>query len=134
MNALRQIHAALVPDGLLVDTQPVSPQPPIRLDDAQLGTLDMREWAATIDAIDRQTALTVDDGLYRLEHQRALTVTDTYDDGPELIRYVHDWQGTRIPPPVALTLSDVPALVSLDQEVRLRLYRALHPPSRGTTI
>src|SRR4051812_26844096 len=134
VNALRQIHSALVPHGLLVDTQPVSPHPAHPSGGSRLGTLDMREWAAPVDAVDRQAALAVNEGLYRLEHERCLIVTDAYDDGPELTRYVQDWQGTQIPPPVALALSDVPALVSLDQEVRLRLYRALHPPSRGATI
>jgi hypothetical protein len=85
----------------------------------------MRAWAATIEAVDRQTVLTVDEGLYRLEHERSLIVTDTYDDGPELLRYVRDWQGTRIPTALSHTLSDVSTPVSLDQEIRLRLYRAL---------
>jgi hypothetical protein len=125
VNALRKIHAHLAPSGLLVDTQPVSAHPPIRQDDAALGTLDMRAWAATIEAVDRQTTLAVDEGLYRLEHERALIVTDTYDDGPELLKYVHDWEGTRIPTAVAHTLSAVATPLSLDQEIRLRLYRAL---------
>jgi hypothetical protein len=127
VNALRRIHAALVPNGRLVDTQPLSPHPPIRLGDNELGTLDMREWAATIAAVDRETARTVEKGLYRLERERSLIVTDTYDDGPELLSEVREWAGTRIPPPVAHALSEVSAPVSLHQDVRLRLYRALGP-------
>jgi hypothetical protein len=124
VNALRRIHAALVPDGLLVDTQPVSARPPISCGDRALGNLDMREWAATIGAVDRRTASVLATGLYRLEHEGSLTVTDVYDDGPELLREVHEWEGTRIPPAVARTLSDVPVAVSVCQEIRLRLYRA----------
>ena len=124
MNALRRIHAALVPDGLLVDTQPVSARPPISCADRALGDLDMREWAATIDAVDRRTALVVAAGLYRLEHERSLTVTDVCDDGPELLRQVRDWQGTRIPAVVERTLGNVRVPVSVCQEIRLRLYRA----------
>jgi hypothetical protein len=125
VNALHKIHAHLAPNGLLVDTQPVSAHPPIRQHAIELGTLDMRAWAATIEAVDRHTTLTTAEGLYRLEHERSLIVTDTYDDGPELLSYVRDWQGTRIPTAVAHTLSDVSTPVSLDQEIRLRLYRAL---------
>ena len=125
MNALRRIHAALVPSGLLIDTQPVSPHPPIRQDNTPLGTLDMRDWSATIAAIDRETARTVDEGLYRLEHEHTLTVTDTYDDGPDLLGEVREWAGTRIPSPVAHALSAVFTPVSLDQEIRLRIYRTL---------
>jgi hypothetical protein len=126
VNALRRIHAGLVPSGLLIDTQPVSPHPPIRQDNAPLGTLDMREWSATIAAVDRETARTVDGGLYRLECERRLTVTDTYDDGPDLLSEVREWEGTRIPT-AAHTLSAVSTPVSLDQEIRLRIYRTLEP-------
>jgi hypothetical protein len=125
VHALRQIHATLAPGGLLVDTQPLSPHPPVCLGDTQLGALDMRAWAATIDAIDQQTALALDAGLYRLEHERSFVVTDSYDDGPELIEYVQEWQGTRIPPAVERTLSEVSVPLSLHQDVRLRLYRTL---------
>jgi hypothetical protein len=128
VNALRRIHAVLVPSGLLIDTQPVSPHPPIRQDNAPLGTLDMREWSATIAAVDRETARTVEKGLYRLERERTLTVTDTYDDGPELLGEVGEWAGTRIPTAVAHTLSAVSAPVSLDQQIRLRIYRTRRSP------
>jgi hypothetical protein len=125
VNALRQIHAHLVPHGLLVDTQPVSAQPPIRQGAAELGTLDMGAWAETIEAVDGRTALVVDEGLYRLEHERSLVVADAYDDGPDLISDVQNWQGTRIPPTLARTLRGVSTPVRVDQEIRLRLYRAL---------
>jgi hypothetical protein len=127
VNALRRIHAAVVPSGLLIDTQPVSPHPLIREDNAPLGTLDMREWSAAIAAVDRETARTLDKGLYRLEREHTLTVTDTYDDGPELLSEVREWEATRIPPPTAHALSAVSTPVSLDQEIRLRIYRTLAP-------
>jgi hypothetical protein len=59
--------------------------------------------AATIDAVDRRTASVLAAGLYRLEHERSLTVTDVYDDGPELLRELQDWKGTRVPPALART-------------------------------
>jgi hypothetical protein len=124
VNALHRIHAALAPDALLVDTQPVSAQPPVSCADCELGTLDMREWAATIDAVDQRTADVVTEGLYRLEHEGSLTVADVYDDGTELLREVRDWDGTRIPPAVERTLSNVQVAVGVHQEIRLRVYRA----------
>ena len=45
MHALGNLHHALVPDGLIVDTQPISAQPRVLADNVELGTLDMREWA-----------------------------------------------------------------------------------------
>jgi hypothetical protein len=130
VNALRRIHAALVEDGLLVDTQPVSAEPPVRCGDRVLGSLDMREWTATIDAVDRRTADVVADGLYRLEHEGALTVTDVYDDGAEFLREVRDWDGTRVPAALARTLTAAPAAVGVRQEIRLRAYRAKQPHAR----
>ncbi|TML25132.1 MAG: hypothetical protein E6G32_01530, partial [Actinobacteria bacterium] len=75
MNALRRIHAALVPGGLVVDTQPVSARPPVCRDGRRLGTLDMREWIGTVDAVDALVAQTIDEGLYEIERELQLVVT-----------------------------------------------------------
>jgi hypothetical protein len=125
VHALRRIHVALAPEGLLVDSQPISPDPPIRLGNIELGRLDMGAWAQTIADVDRETGRVLADGLYRLEQERSLTVTDFYDDGPDLVSYVRDWQGTQLPPSLARALSRTAAPLRLDQEIRLRLYRRI---------
>ncbi len=66
MHALHNIHTALAPDGILVDTQPVSARPPVAADGVILGTLDMREWLDTIQAVDERFAETIGAGLYEL--------------------------------------------------------------------
>lgn len=48
MHALRNIQAALLPNGLLVDTQPISAHPRVIANGAELGALDMREWIETM--------------------------------------------------------------------------------------
>ena len=63
MHALRNIHAALVPDGLIVDTQPVAARPTVT---AGSGTADMRRWIKTIGRLDRLAAEAIRKGLYRL--------------------------------------------------------------------
>ena len=125
MNALHRIHAALQPDSLVVDTQPVSAHPPVNAAGEELGTLDMRAWAQTIEEIDELTFKVVDAGLFAVEHEREIVVTDTYDTGPEFLATVGNWQGTRIPPALAERLHAIPAPVSVDQTVRLRVLRAL---------
>ena len=125
MNALHRIHAALEPGGLVVDTQPISPQPPVEAGGTELGTLDMREWRGTIDAIDGLVAEVVEEGLLALEHERDLIVSDSYDSGAEFVDVVGDWQGTRISPALARRLRETSTPVRVHQQVRLRLFRVL---------
>jgi hypothetical protein len=101
VHALRNIHAGLVCRGIVVDTQPVSDQPPVASDGAKLGTLDMRDWLATIHAVDERFAETITAGLYELEHQSWIVVTDTYENGPECLETVSGWRATRVPSGVA---------------------------------
>lgn len=123
MHALRNIHAALAADGILVDTQPVSASPPLALDGGELGSLDMHEWLETIHAVDERFAETIAAGLYELEHESCFVVTDTYDNGAECLDIVSGWRGTRVPRDVSQRLAAATSRVSLQQEVRLRLLR-----------
>jgi hypothetical protein len=91
----------------------------------RLGTLDMRAWRRTIDAVDRLVAETIDDGLFGLDAERTVVVTDTFDDREELVKAVRGWQGTRISRALARRGAVSPPPVTVDQEVRLRVLRAL---------
>ncbi len=123
MHALRSIHAALAPDGILVDTEPVSARPPVASNVGELGTLDMRDWLDTIHAVDELVAETIAAGLYELEHESWFVVSDTYDNGPECLDIVSGWLGTRVPPEVTQRLVASTSPVTVQQEVRLRLLR-----------
>jgi hypothetical protein len=121
VHALRNIHAALAPDGILVDTQPVSASPPVALDGGKIGSLDMHAWLDTIHAVDERFAQTIAAGLYELEHESWFVVTDTYENGPECLETVSGWRGTRVPTGVAERLAASTSAVTVQQEVRLRL-------------
>jgi hypothetical protein len=123
VHALQNIHAALVPDAILVDTQPVSARPPVAADGVTLGTLDMREWLETIQAVDELVAETIRAGLYELQHESRFVVTDSYDDGRECLETVAGWQGTRVPDNVSTGLANTAVRVTVEQDVRLRLLR-----------
>jgi len=125
VNALRRIHAALLPGGLVVDSQPISPEPPVEAADGNLGRLDMREWRATIDAVDEQIAEAIDQGLFAVVSKHAITVPDQFDSGAEFIEVVSAWRGTRIPRAVAARAEAAGPPVRVPQEVRLRVLRAL---------
>ena len=123
MHALRNIHAALVPDGLLVDTQPIGPQPRVAANGAELGTLDMREWIETIHAVDERVDETIATGLYEKTDERTLVIRSTFDDGPDCLEVIGTWRGTRVPQPLADRLAAMRDQLTVDQQVRLRVLR-----------
>jgi hypothetical protein len=124
VHALHNIHAALAPDAILVDTQPVSGRPPVAAaDGVTLGTLDMREWLETIQAVDELLAETIGADLYELQHESQFVVADTFDNGRECLETVGGWQGTRVPASVSTGLAAATSQVTVQQEVRLRLLR-----------
>lgn len=127
MHALHNIHAALTPDGLLVDTQPLSPHPPVAAEGAELGTLDMREWLDTIRAVDHLIAEVVDAGFYEMQQEARFVVTDAFDNGRECLETVSSWRGTRVPSSLVSRLGATQAPVTVEQEVRLRLFRCATP-------
>jgi hypothetical protein len=123
VHALRNIHAALAADGILVDTQPVSASPRVASDGGELGSLDMHEWLDTIHAVDERLVETIAGGLYELDRESSFVVADTFDNGPECLEIVSGWRGTRVPLRVSQQLAAAASRVSVQQEVRLRLLR-----------
>jgi hypothetical protein len=127
VNALRNIHAALAPGGLVVDTQPLSPHPAVAAGGSELGRLDMREWTDTIGAVDELVADATTAGLYEVGHEERFVVSDAFDHGPECLETVSSWRGTRVPPALGSRLEATRAAVTVEQEVRLRLLRGATP-------
>jgi hypothetical protein len=123
VHALCNIHSALVPDGLLVDTQPISAHPRVTASGDELGALDMREWIKTIQAVDERVNETISTGLYDVTDERELVVTSIFDDGPDCLEIAGAWRGTRVPQPLADRLAVMRDQVTLKQQVRLRLLR-----------
>jgi len=123
VHALRNIHAALARDGILVDTQPVSASPPVASEGGELGSLDMHDWLDTIHAVDERFAETIAAGLYELEHESWFVVTDSYDNGPECLDIVSGWRGTRVPSEMTERLAAATSTVTVEQQVQLRLLR-----------
>ena len=123
MHALLNIHASLVPDGLLVDTQPIGLKPRVAANGHQLGTLDMHEWVETVHAVDERVDETIATGLYQKTDERTLVIRSTFDHGPDCLEITGTWQGTRVPKPLADRLAAMRDQIIVDQQVRLRVLR-----------
>jgi hypothetical protein len=121
VDALERIHAALDDGGLVADTQPVSPHPPVFAGDEHIGALDMREWGETIRAVDREITSTVERGLFSVRADTWVVVPDVFDDLEQLIETAADWRGTRVPDELAAHAGSARGPVRLDQRVRLRV-------------
>jgi hypothetical protein len=123
VNALRNIDEALVTARLLIDTQPVCPHPPVKADGREPGTLDMSDWARTIEQIDGLTDETLRAGVFTIVDQRRFTVTDHFDTGADFVAEVREWDGTRIDPALAERIAGEQRPVRVHQEVRLRILQ-----------
>lgn len=122
MDALRKLHEALLPGGWLVDTQPLSPRPEVFTAGERIGALDMRDWARTIALVDAEIERALAGGLFALEAERRIVVTDSFDSGVECLEEVREWAGTKVPKALEGKLQAAPAPVVLEQDVRLRLF------------
>ena len=121
VDVLTRIHAALVPDGVLVDTQPVSPRLPVTLDGEPIGELDDEEWLQTVAAVDAETDKALSAGLFELRHEERYLVLHEFGSGEECLEVVGSWAGTQVPPEVALHLEGSSGRVTVEQGTRLRL-------------
>ena len=124
MNALRKLRHALVPGGLVIDTQPLSAHPPIESVSGRLGTLDMSEWARTIATIDGLVQQPIGQGLFDLQRESRYVVTDEYDDGAEFVAVTREWAGTNVSEALAARVGPEQGRVRLHQDVSVRLLRA----------
>jgi hypothetical protein len=124
VDALERIHTALVDGGVVVDTQPVSPWPPVVGRRGQIGLLDMSEWAKTIVQVDAEITKTIERGLFEVVADRQIVVPDHYDDVAELVQYTSEWEGTSVPPELAALAANEAGAVELRQDVRVRLLAA----------
>jgi hypothetical protein len=125
VNALRNIHAALVPGGLLIDTQPISARPAVEAAAGPIGSLDMREWVELIGTIDAQLDTAIDARLWQQREERWFVVSDTFESGANVLDVVTNWVGTHIPKDLSQRLRTSDGLVRVHQDVRMRVFEAL---------
>lgn len=122
VDALTRIHAALAPDGVLIDTVPVSLRLPVIVDDDLVGELEDEEWLATVAAVDAEVANAVGARLFELTHEERYRVVHEFASGDECLEVVGAWGGTSVPADVTARLEDTAGRTTVEHDVRLRLY------------
>jgi hypothetical protein len=121
VDALTRLHAALVPGGVLVDTQPVSLRLPVSLDGEPIGELEDDEWLEIVAAVDAELESALAMGLFELRREERYGIVHEFGSGRECLDIVAGWVGTTVPEDVAARLERGNARVTVDQETRLRL-------------
>ena len=123
VDALTRLHAALVPDGVLVDTQPVSLRLPVALEEEPIGELEDDEWLEMVAAVDTELEKALAVGLFELTHEERYSIVHKFGSGDECLEVVGSWAGTQVPADVAARLEHSPARATVEHDVRLRLLR-----------
>ena len=121
VDALTRLHTALVPGGVLVDTQPVSLRLPVALDGEPVGELEDDVWIEMVAAVDGEIDKVLASGLFALRHEEQYVVVHEFGSGPECLEVVADWAGTEVPEDVAARLERGDGRATVEQETRLRL-------------
>ena len=124
VDALTRIHAALVPGGLLVDTQPVSLRLPVTLGGEPIGDLENEEWLETVATVDAEIDEAVAGGLFELRHEERYRVVHAFGSGSECLDEVSAWAGTAVPDDIAARLAQGAGTATVEHDVRLRLLGA----------
>jgi hypothetical protein len=122
VDALTRIHAALVPRGVLVDTQPVSLRLPVALDSEPIGELEDDEWLETVAAVDAEVDRTLAAGLFERRHEERYAIVHEFGSGNECLNVVGSWAGTEVPAGVAARLEHASGPATVEHDVRLRLF------------
>jgi hypothetical protein len=123
VDALSRLHAALVPDGVLVETTPVSLRLPVAVDGEPVGELDDDAWLETVAAVDSEIDRAVSAGLFELRHEDRYGIVHEFSSGDECLEIVGSWGGTTVPVAVATRLEEAPVRTTVEHDVRLRLFR-----------
>lgn len=122
MNALRNIHAALVPCGALVDIHPIPPAEQVEVSGRVLGRIDEREFFGIVRAAEEALASS---GLFELEAAFEHDVFERFETMEEFFEIVGEREGTRIPARLAERVRAASPPIDLRERVAFRRLRAL---------
>jgi SAM-dependent methyltransferase len=123
VHALRQIHQALVPGGVLLDMHPVPPSTRAEVQGRSLGDFDDAEFMELVAAAEAKIEHS---GLYTRESELEFDYLERYDDPAQLLEDIReDWEGCRIPAELEQRILEAEEPVDIWERVVLRRFRAV---------
>lgn len=125
MHALRRVHRALVPGGILLDLMPYDGWVPVETRTEDVGRIDSREFARGVRATETALAQMVREGLYALEHERRFDVFEHFESAERLLEVVGTWGRTLIPARLRTRLRGPEPPFLVRERLVLRRLRAL---------
>jgi len=120
VHALRQIHQALVPGGVLLDMHPVPPPTRAEVRGESLGEFDdsefMRLVADAEDTVERS-------GLFTRESELEFDYLERYDDPAQLLEDIKEgWEGCDFTPELEARILEADDQVDIWERVVLRRF------------
>lgn len=122
MNALRNIYAALVPGGVLVDIHPIPPAEQAEAAGRVLGRVDEREFFGIVRSSEQVLESC---GFFELEAAVERDVFERFDAVEEFFEIVGEREGVRIPARLASRVRGASPPIDLCERVAFRRLRAL---------
>ena len=122
MHALRQIHQALVPEGVLLDMHPIPPSTRAEVRGESLGEFDDAEFMRIVANAEAEIGRS---GLFESESEVEFDYLERYDDPVQLLEDVWEvWEGCAIPAGLEARILDADGPVDIWERVVLRRFRA----------
>ena len=120
MHALRRIHEALVPGGVLLDMHPVPPSTRAEVDGWSLGDFDDSEFMRIVS--DAEGVLERS-GLFEWESELEFDYLERYDDPAQLLEDIEEeWDGCSVPPELEARIREADGPVDIWERVVLRRF------------
>jgi hypothetical protein len=120
VHALRQIHQALVPGGVLLDMHPVPPSTRAEVEGKPLGYFDDAEFMQIVTNAERKIERS---GLFERESEVEFDYLERYDDPAQLLEDIDEgWEGCTVPSELAARIREVDGPVDIWERVVLRRF------------
>jgi hypothetical protein len=125
VHALRRIHQALVPGGVLLDMHPVPPSTRAEVRGESLGEFDDAGFMQIVADAEAEIERS---GLFERESEVEFDYLERYDDPAQLLADIkEEWDGCSVPPDLEARILAADGPVDIWERVVLRRFRAEAP-------